>query len=193
VYDVKSTSQPDTIALLGNNYNLQIIETGFAEQFYAFHRMGPAPFFLKISARIAERETYRMILLKTRLFSHWSIPLSVLERTPVYKSGSKVKVWKLSVDCQTSAHRYHLQADLFWLDCPFNSFYFFRLPFLQPQEYIMFSWVQSVSVSPFLTYSAALPTVLRVRNVYPRSRIRIFSIPDPEFFHPGSASKNSSI
>ncbi len=30
-YDVKSGSQPDTIALLGNNYSLQIIETGFAE------------------------------------------------------------------------------------------------------------------------------------------------------------------
>jgi hypothetical protein len=26
VYDVKSVSQPDTIALLGNNYSLQIIE-----------------------------------------------------------------------------------------------------------------------------------------------------------------------
>jgi hypothetical protein len=47
--------------------------TGFAEQFYAYHRM--KPICLKISARIAERETYRMILLKTRLFSHWSIPL----------------------------------------------------------------------------------------------------------------------
>ncbi len=77
MYDVKSVSQPGTIALLGNNYSLQIIETGFAEQFYASHRMGPAPICLKISARIAERETYRMIPLKTRLFSHWSIPLSL--------------------------------------------------------------------------------------------------------------------
>ncbi len=74
-YDVKSVSQPDTIALFGNNYSLQIIETGFAEQFYASHRMGPAPICLKISARIAERETYRMIQLKTSIFSHWSIPL----------------------------------------------------------------------------------------------------------------------
>ncbi len=40
MYDVKSVSQPDTVALLGNNYNLQMIETGFAEQFYASHRMG---------------------------------------------------------------------------------------------------------------------------------------------------------
>jgi hypothetical protein len=40
--------------------------TGFAEQFYAYHRMGPI--CLKISARIAERETYRMILLKTASF-----------------------------------------------------------------------------------------------------------------------------
>jgi hypothetical protein len=65
------------MALLGNNYKLQIIETGFAEQFYASHRTGPVPICSKISARKAERErgTYRMIPLKTRLFSHWSIPL----------------------------------------------------------------------------------------------------------------------
>ncbi len=68
-------SQPGTIALLGNNYSLQIIETQSAEQFYASYRMGPAPICLKISARIAERETYRKIPLKTRLFSNWSIPL----------------------------------------------------------------------------------------------------------------------
>jgi hypothetical protein len=76
VYDVKSVSQPDTLALLGTNYSLQIIKTGFAEQFYASHRMGPAPICLKISARTAERETCRMIPLKTGLFSHWSIPLT---------------------------------------------------------------------------------------------------------------------
>jgi hypothetical protein len=35
----------------------------------ASHRMGPAPICLKISARIAERETYRMRTLSTRLFS----------------------------------------------------------------------------------------------------------------------------
>jgi hypothetical protein len=35
--------------------------------------------------------------------------------------------------------------------------------------------------------------VLRIRDVYPGSRIRIFSIPDPNFFHPRSASKNLSI
>ncbi len=72
----KVCRSPTLIALLGNNYRLQIIETGFAEQFYASHRMGPAPICLKISTRIAERETYRMIPLKTRLFSHWSIPLT---------------------------------------------------------------------------------------------------------------------
>jgi hypothetical protein len=33
VYDVKSLSQPDTKPILGYNYCLQIIETGFAEQF----------------------------------------------------------------------------------------------------------------------------------------------------------------
>ncbi len=42
LYDVKSVPHPDTIALLGNNNCLQITETGFAEQFYVSHRMGPA-------------------------------------------------------------------------------------------------------------------------------------------------------
>jgi hypothetical protein len=53
VYDVKSESQPDTTASLGINYCLQIIETGFAEWFYASHTMGPAQILLKISARLA--------------------------------------------------------------------------------------------------------------------------------------------
>jgi hypothetical protein len=53
---VKRVSQPNTIALLGNNYSLQMIETGFAELFYASHRMGPALICLKISARIVKRE-----------------------------------------------------------------------------------------------------------------------------------------
>ncbi len=34
---------------------------------------------------------------------------------------------------------------------------------------------------------------MRIRDVYPRSQIRFFPIPDPNFFHPGSASKNLSI
>ncbi len=50
MYDVKSVSQPDTIALLGNIYSLQILEIGFAEQFYASHREGHASICLKISA-----------------------------------------------------------------------------------------------------------------------------------------------
>jgi hypothetical protein len=75
VYDVKSESQPDPIALLGIDYCLQIIETWFAEWFYASHTMGPAQILLKISARLAYRETYQMISLSTPLFSHWSIPL----------------------------------------------------------------------------------------------------------------------
>jgi hypothetical protein len=33
VYFVKSSSQPDTMPILGYNYCLQIIETGFADQF----------------------------------------------------------------------------------------------------------------------------------------------------------------
>ncbi len=39
-----------------SNYCLQIVQTGqtgFAEQFYASHRMGPAPICVKISARTA--------------------------------------------------------------------------------------------------------------------------------------------
>ncbi len=51
--DVKSVSQPDTIALLGTNYSFQIVETEFADQFYAYHRMEPAPICLKISASTA--------------------------------------------------------------------------------------------------------------------------------------------
>jgi hypothetical protein len=31
--NVKSVAQPDTVPILANNYCLQIIETGFAEQF----------------------------------------------------------------------------------------------------------------------------------------------------------------
>jgi hypothetical protein len=50
---VKSVPQPDATALLGINYCLQIIETGFAEWFYASHTMGPAQILLKISGRIA--------------------------------------------------------------------------------------------------------------------------------------------
>ena len=33
----------------------------------------------------------------------------------------------------------------------------------------------------------------RIRDVYPGSRIRLFSIPDPNCLHPGSSSKNLSI
>ncbi len=40
--------------------------------------MGLAPICLKISARIAKWETYRMITLSARLFSHWSIPLTTI-------------------------------------------------------------------------------------------------------------------
>jgi hypothetical protein len=76
LYDVKSVSNPGTIALLGNNYSLQIIETGFAEQFYVSHRMGPASICLKISASTDRSKTYWKIPPTTRLISHWSIPLS---------------------------------------------------------------------------------------------------------------------
>ncbi len=57
-------------------YCLQIIETWFAKQFYASHRMGIEQICLKISAWIAWRETYQIRPLSTHLFSHWSIPLN---------------------------------------------------------------------------------------------------------------------
>ncbi len=37
---------------------------------------------------------------------------------------------------------------------------------------------------------AGYPAVLRTRDVYPGSRIRLFSSPDPNCLHPGSAAKN---
>jgi hypothetical protein len=43
----------------------------------ASHPMGPAPTCLRITASTAYRETYQMIPLSTRLFSHWSIPLII--------------------------------------------------------------------------------------------------------------------
>ncbi len=76
VYDVKSVSMPDTILILGKNYWFQITETGFTEQFEASHRKGPASICLKISARTAQSEIYRMISLSTHLFSHLTIPLN---------------------------------------------------------------------------------------------------------------------
>ncbi len=36
-------------------------------------------------------------------------------------------------------------------------------------------------------------SVFRIRDVYPGSRIRLFSIPDPTFFHPGSELSLSRI
>jgi hypothetical protein len=53
LHDLKIVSQPDTKALLGINYSLQVIESGFAQQFYASHRMGPAQICLKIFASTA--------------------------------------------------------------------------------------------------------------------------------------------
>jgi hypothetical protein len=35
--------------------------------------------------------------------------------------------------------------------------------------------------------------VLRIRDVYSESRIRIYSIPDPNFFHPGSRTRIKEI
>jgi hypothetical protein len=42
--------------------------------------MGPAPFCLTISAKIAKRETHGMLPLSTHLFSRWSKPLKVPKR-----------------------------------------------------------------------------------------------------------------
>jgi hypothetical protein len=49
------------------------------------------------------------------------------------------------------------------------------------------------SVMFFDLHQSSKITVLRIRNVYPGSRNRLFSIPDPNCLHPGSASKNLSI
>ncbi len=107
MYADKSVPQPDTMPILENNYCLQIVETGFAEQFSASHRMGPAQICVKISARSAYSETYRMIPLSTRLFSHWSVPLNTLWLKPYRKVeqveayGNALKVTKrggVSVD-----------------------------------------------------------------------------------------------
>jgi hypothetical protein len=73
VYDVKSVPQPDTKALLGINSYLQTIATGFSESFYASQDGACTDSFENFRGI---KETYRMILLSTPLFSHWSIPLS---------------------------------------------------------------------------------------------------------------------
>jgi hypothetical protein len=44
---------------------------------------------------------------------------------------------------------------------------------------------RNVSYPSLVDTIGKYPTLLRIRDVYPRSRIRIFSIPDPNFFHPG--------
>ncbi len=53
--------------------------------------MEPALIFLKISARIALRETFRMITLSTRLFSHWSIPLKRRLKKKFREASRKLK------------------------------------------------------------------------------------------------------
>jgi hypothetical protein len=40
--------------------------------------------------------------------------------------------------------------------------------------------------SKIVIFLAAMEAVLRIRDVYPGSRIRLFSIPDPNCLHPGT-------
>jgi hypothetical protein len=48
-----------------------------------------------------------------------------------------------------------------------------------------------VVISSFMPWCLdTVPPVLRIRDVYSGSRIRIFSSPDPIFFYPGSTLKN---
>ncbi len=54
VYDEKSVSHPDTIALLGNNYSLQIMHRNMVRAaVLCLSQDGPALICLKISARTA--------------------------------------------------------------------------------------------------------------------------------------------
>jgi 3-hydroxy-3-methylglutaryl CoA synthase len=53
--------------------------------------------------------------------------------------------------------------------------------------------VHSLCLTVVTRYLPDIQSVLRIRDVYPGSRIQLFSIPDPNFFHPGSASKNLGI
>ncbi len=52
---------------IGKQLLFAIIETGFAEQFQASHKMGPALICLKISAWIAYREIHRRLWLSNHL------------------------------------------------------------------------------------------------------------------------------
>jgi hypothetical protein len=64
-----------------DNYCFQIIETGFAEQFWASHRMGSAQILLKFSARKSlKRDPSNDTKFNPTLF-HWSIPLKRMPET----------------------------------------------------------------------------------------------------------------
>jgi hypothetical protein len=75
-------TQPDIDAVFANNYCIQIIETGFSEQFQASHRMGPAPNYLKISAWKCHIATYR---------NNTFIPLSIHLLISTFKDFKKSK------------------------------------------------------------------------------------------------------
>ncbi len=75
------------IALLGINYCLQKIETGFAEWFYASHSMGPAQILLKISTRIGE-----------------DLSNDITLNPPLFSFVNTLKVWVFSWECSPSEY-----------------------------------------------------------------------------------------
>jgi hypothetical protein len=64
-----------------------------------------------------------------------------------------------------------------------------QLPRENRHQHIPLLWILNRSLKssdPDQCPDLMLKPVLRIRDVYPGSRIQIFSIPDPNFFHPGS-------
>jgi hypothetical protein len=54
-------------------------------------------------------------------------------------------------------------------------------------------WSEPHTVGPTIFKQKRIRQMFRIRDVYPGSRIRLFSIPDLNFFYPGSTSKNLNI
>jgi hypothetical protein len=54
-------------------------------------------------------------------------------------------------------------------------------------------WSKPHTVGPTIFKQKRIQQMFRIRDVYPGSRIRLFSIPDPNFFYPGSQSKKLNI
>jgi hypothetical protein len=75
--------------LLGINYSMQIIETGFVEQFYASHRMGPAPICFEnfrehslkrdLSNDATANPSLFSLVNTFNIFSYWPMTLDSLQ------------------------------------------------------------------------------------------------------------------